>query len=546
MKPLFVQRLNSFLNHIISIYNKSPFRFFAICLFLLFAIFGIYIGIWEGLRFLIVLGGLGTVIVKKIIFILFFILFCMVALSFGVFFYGVTFRSKETQYLLSLPVDSANIILYKFAESLFMTCWIPFFGVILFITAYSQVGGIGVKLSLACIFYSVPFFIISCATGYFLALWILRRLSLKKIVIASVTVVPAIFIALYLKYSSLHQGKDLFYFLSEEVAFLKTSRVWFFPSSWPGYGLTYFEDGNIKKSLLYLVNLWGLSFLLLSLISLPSKTFLFIYHRHRWLIHKKTNTDYLGIVIGYLKVIPIKMRAFIAKDIKLFVREPSQWLQFFLFFGILFFYFLNIRRMSYHLLVPVWKNILTFLNMFSILCIISAIGIRFIYPQWSLEGSNFWILKLAPVSLKKVFIEKFFLSFTTIAFIAGLLIYTSSRMLDIDPAFLKLALFVTLVSTLTMSSYSLGLGAYFADFTQPYYLEAVESLGGFVALIINVGYTFITVFLFGTITHLYFKGKSLYFHNTLNKALLIWVVVSISTAIAVSWIGLWKLEKKEY
>jgi hypothetical protein len=173
-------------------------------------------------------------------------------------------------------------------------------------------------------------------------------------------------------------------------------------------------------------------------------------------------------------------------------------------------------------------------------------SVRFVFPQWSLEGRNFWILKLTPISLKKIFREKFILSFGVLFVISESLIFVSNYMLKVEDIFFNLTLFIFFISTLTMVSISLGLGAYFADFKQEYYLKAVESLGGFIALVVNFGYAFLTVFLFGTITHLCFLGKLANFEEIMRIAIILWSILSLGMSFFVNWWGLRKLESKEY
>jgi ABC-2 type transport system permease protein len=545
MKELFLERFLSLKNRLYFSWRKSPRKFFVVVTFIVATLGGVYLAIWEGLDFIVSLGGLGTVIVKKIIFILFFILFFMVATSFGVLFYGVGFKSRETGFLLTLPVREEEIVFYKFIEAMVLATWIPFLGLSLFFLAYAQVGRTNALLPLVSLLYTTPFLVISCFFGYLGVLFITRFFNLKKFFLIMV-----VFLSLgYLFYS--HQFKPyqegLLYFLSEEIAFLRLSKTWFLPFSWPGHGLIYFEDYEFRKSLIYLANLWSLSLFLLLYIHSFKKVFMRIYYHQFSLIHKKLDTkDYLDLIISKVKILPRYMRTFFIKDIKLFLREPSLWLQFLVFFGILFFYFLNLRRLSYHLLGVIWKNLLTFLNTFSILCIVSAMSTRFVFPQWSLEGRNFWILKLTPVSLRKIFREKFILSFTGLFIISELLISVSNYMLKVEDIFFNITLFILFISTFTMVSISLGLGAYFADFKQEYYLKAVESLGGFVTLVTNFGYAFLTVFLFGTITHLYFSGKLANFDGILRMAIILWTILSLGISLFISWWGLRNLEGKEY
>lgn len=546
MKTILFSHLISLRNTLYFHWKKSPKRFLVTVAFLCIAFLGIYLGIWGGLQFITSLGGLGTVIIKKIIFLLFSILFFMVAISFGVLFYGTGFRSKETAFLLTLPIREEKVIFYKFIETMLFASWIPLLGMFLFFLAYSQIAGANIVFVLLSLLYILPFLLISCFLGYIGVLFISRFLRLKKSFWVTGFIL-LISLLIYTGRSTPSQSKNFFYLLSEDMVFLRISKIWFLPFSWPGYGLVAVEDSDFKRALIYLANLWSLGILCLSYVSSFKGVFAHIYYdRFPVTTSLKSKKDYIRLYVEKLKVLPGYMRSFIIKDIKLFVREPSLWLQFLIFFGILFFYFLNLRRFSYHLLEDIWRSLLTFLNTFSILCIASAMSIRFVFPQWSLEGRSFWVIKLSPISLKRIFVEKFVLSFTTLFLISISLILIANYNLNVKGIFFNITLFIISVATFTMVTISLGLGAYFANFHQEYYLKAVESLGGFITLTFNFGYTFLTTLLFAAITHLYFTGRLNNLNKTLNISLLIWSLSSLGISFFVSWLGMKKLEAKEY
>lgn len=545
MQKLITIRFFSIKNKLAFLTNFSPKKLAYGLIFILASIAVIYFAIYTGLNFIVSLGGLGSIIIKKIIFILFFMLFFLVSVSFGVLFYGLSFKSKESQFLLSLPMPRGKILSFKFIEAAVFASWIPFLGIFFFFLAYSNIGNAGTSLALVSLIFSAPFFIISCFFGYLLTLFVVRHFNLKRIFYTAGSIL--IFISIfYSNFVISPEREDIFYYLSEEVAFLKFSKMWFLPFSWPGYGIIAFEDYDFKKSFLYLANLWSLALLCLTFVSSPRKMFISIYHRQFTGQGKKTKTrDYLTSVFS-LFGLPAYLRSFIVKDIKLFAREPSLWLQFLVFFGILFFYFLNLRNFSYHLLEPMWRNLLTFLNTFSILCIVSAMSIRFVFPQWSLEGRNFWILKLAPVSLKKILLEKFLLTATALSIISLFLISFSNLMLRITPSFFFFTLFIILVSTITLVSISLGLGGYFVNFKDEYYLKAVESLGGFITIVISFGYAFLTISVFSFLTHLYFIGKLPRFKMVLVVVVILWTVLSILVSLISLGSGMRELSQKEY
>ena len=541
MKKIILAQLISLKNSLLFLKKNNPQNFSLGVFLVIFSIAGTYLGIWKGLAFIVSLGSLGTVIIKKIIFILFFILFFMIAISFGIFFYGAGFKSKETAYLFSLPFDTETIIFYKFLKSTILASWIPFLGIILFFLAYSVISKINLFYPLFFSLYILPFLILACFLGYVICMTVLRFLNFKKFIFIVIFVATIIFIV----YSSSKTSSDILYLLSEEIAFLKIAQLWFLPFSWPAYGFIYLENEEFFHSFIYLLNLWSLSFFLLGFLGNFKKIFSYIYHYKIHSSRKIVSFDYVKSAVEKLKFLSYGTQQIILKDMKLFFREPALCLQFLVFFGILFFYFLNLRRFSYHLLKPMWKNLLTFLNTFSILCISSAMCIRFIFPQWSLEGKNFWLIKLSPLSLNKIYRIKEIVANIFLLPISGILIFVSNYMLNLE-RFFFLTIWIVLFSTFMLISVALGLGAYFADFKEEHYLKAVESVGGFLTLVINFAYIFLTLFIFGSITHLYYVGHIKRINNFLFWALSVWMGIGIFFVFFFKRKGLQKLERKEF
>ena len=95
--------------------------------------------------------------------------------------------------------------------------------------------------------------------------------------------------------------------------------------------------------------------------------------------------------------LPRPIRLLLLKDLRTFCRDPAQWSQFLIFFGLLAFYFLNIPRLGYGVQSPSWRNLVSFLNLSVTALILSTFTSRFIFPLLSLEGRNFWVLGLLPV-----------------------------------------------------------------------------------------------------------------------------------------------------
>ena len=106
----FIRQRYQAASNLISIYfTNHPLRSIAIFFSISIAILAIYATIWTGFRFLIGLGGMGSVIIKHLFYLLFLIMFFMVALSFAILYYNLSFRSKETKFLINLPIKIKKV-----------------------------------------------------------------------------------------------------------------------------------------------------------------------------------------------------------------------------------------------------------------------------------------------------------------------------------------------------------------------------------------------------------------------------------------------------
>ena len=541
---IFFRDLLLFKNAVISSYRRAPVKFCGVVLFLLLITIGIYAAHCFGLYFLVSLGGVGALVIRKLIYILFFMLFWMVAVSCGALFYALSFKTADTDFLLCRPIKFETIAAYKFLQSVILSSWIPVAGILFFIGAYCFAGGVSFTLALASIVYTMPFLLISCWLGAVVCLAVVRFFNVKKFF----TIIGVALLAFLLFHRPAPEPKHhgVFYFITEDTLFLDTARLWYMPFAWAPRGLEYFEDKRYFLATVYLFDLWALAGLCFCSTVFCGELFVKNYNRvHSVARARLSGRDVLGVIFSGVTFLPRRFKAFLIKDIRFFTREPGLWLQAMVFFGILFLYFLNFRRLSFDDLPLLWKNLIIFLNTFSILSVVGGLGVRFVFPQWSLEGKNFWLLRLSPVRLSEVFWEKFITWVLAFWATAAVLVYFSGHMLKLSGVWAGVTTYITAVSVLCLIALSLGLGAYFADLKEEHYLEAVESLGGFITLVANFAYIFLTIVIFGGLGHWHAIGK-LHDFSLLKTALIVWTAFSLVAGFVVVWLGLRKLEAKEY
>ncbi|MCH8838731.1 MAG: hypothetical protein IIA60_13205, partial [Candidatus Marinimicrobia bacterium] len=241
-------------------------------------------------------------------------------------------------------------------------------------------------------------------------------------------------------------------------------------------------------------------------------------------------------------------RALVLKDIRTFLRDPMQWSQVLIFFGLLALYFANLRSFHYHVLAERWRNTIAILNILSVSLVMCSLGSRFIYPQLSLEGQGFWMLGPSPVSMTKVLLTKFVLSLTGMLTISVALMLLSSNMLNAAPGARVLAVILACAISLVVCGLSNGLGAIFLDLNQQNPAAIVSSFGGTLNLVLSLAFTLSAILPFGFVLHLHFM------HQLSLSQLYIGLLVSgtwltaITTAGTVLplWLGSKSLKKREF
>ena len=183
----------------------------------------------------------------------------------------------------------------------------------------------------------------------------------------------------------------------------------------------------------------------------------------------------------------------LVKDFRIFRRDPIQWSQFLIFFGLLGLYFINIRRFSYN---STYSAMIGFLNLAVVGLILSTFTTRFIFPMVSLEGRRLWILGLLPVSRDAILWSKFLFASLGSLIPCTSLVFLSDFMLQIADPVLYIAHQVACVALcLGLSGIAVGLGARMPDLRAHSPSKIAAGFGGTLNLVISAAYIVIIVML---------------------------------------------------
>jgi ABC-2 type transport system permease protein len=200
-------------------------------------------------------------------------------------------------------------------------------------------------------------------------------------------------------------------------------------------------------------------------------------------------------------------RLLIIKDMRLFRRDPVQWLQFLIFFGLLALYFLNIRRLSYDVNYLSWVNMISFLNLAVVGLILSTFTTRFIFPMISLEGRRFWILGLLPVRRETILWGKFLFAMVGSLVPSTLLILLSDVMLRVSGVVVAVHVLACFSLCAGLSGIAVGLGAKMPNLRDDSPSRIAAGFGGTLNLVISTAFIVAVVLLSAVPCHLYIAAS---------------------------------------
>jgi len=429
----------------------------------------------------------------------FFVLTVMLVFSNAVIAYTALFRSEEASFLRACPFSPGTVFLYKLAESLAFSSWAFVLLGVPIMLAYGVHKGAPWYYYLAILFVFAAFVLIPAALGALIALVlsaVLRPWSRKILIWAGVVVVV---MGLTFGPARLRNGSDERSSIFASMRLFRrmsfTHSVWL-PSAWVSRTLTICArspgSGRLEDALYYAGLLASHSlFLCLLGCVLANRAYDGAWNathsnsrraRSRWLALRLARCA-TGSPTFHL----------VLKDLKTFVRDPVQWTQCLVLFGLLGFYILNLRNLPYPSDQPFWRTLTTYLNLGSICLVLATLTTRFVFPMFSLEGRRFWMLGLAPMKRTQVLWSKLAFSFAVSFAVTETLMIASDLMLH-EP--LKMMLFhafaVAMISA-GLSGLAVGLSALYPNLRETSPAKIVSGFGGTLNLILSLLFVAVVV-----------------------------------------------------
>lgn len=497
-------QLKIFRHRFISHVTQSRLMSSTIGLFLILYSAAAYMIFNRGLAYISRLPAAGDILADRVIYLIFFCFFLMLAFSAGVASYISLFRNRETSWLLTLPISHRVVCLWKCLEAALFSSW----GLLLIaaplLVAFAQNRDVGSVFYLKMIASLIPFVIITTGLAVAILLIIVRWFKRSQLIYA--TGMALLLIAFSTLKSFTAEKK-----LAEKTGFSSAltfqmvlrhtdiSTAPLLPSAWLAKSaIDWSRPWREGSDPLNIALLYSNALMTLLLTSALARWYYFDA-RNRSMQHaaasaarhkKRSGMSELSDPFNnrHRSFPSSPLLAISLKDIRTFVREPGQWLQFLIIFGLLSLYALSLRHMEYNRSNPHETQLFAFLNLTVCALALSTLTTRFVFPQFSLEGRRFWILAMSPLRLHRIIIQKLLLStlFTGTATFTILLI--SGHMLNLPTS--DIAFFASAIVFLSigLNSIAVGFGTLFPNMKETNSAKIVSGFGGTLCLITSFAY----------------------------------------------------------
>ena len=527
---------------------------FKLAFILLFGI-GLLASLWafflHGFRFMDTLGGVGLMLVTRLFALFFWGLAAMLCVSGLITAYTTAMASEETTFLFLQPLDRGYVAVYKWLQATLYASWAFFFAVIPFVGAYAQYEKLSVWFAVWTAVFSIPLVLVCGALSMLICLATVRWLPRSR----ALWLIAALFVGGWLVHYVRELGvniraqDDTTIVITRLIPGMKMASHPLWPSTWAAEGILAVARGDwARGAKLWLVLVANVLFLGLCIEALGRRVFYDAWHRIHGLAPLRHRRISLRVLEVALRVLPRDVAAIILKDARIFVRDPAQWLQGLVFFGLLALYFVNLRNFNYHLMPPEWRNLVTFLNVFSVSSVLCSFGSRFVYPQLSLEGQSFWVIGLAPTTMTRVLAAKFLAAVGSMGLVSAGLMALAAWMLRVDGTTWAIAMSVAIAVSLAVSGLSTGLGAIFLNLRQKNPAAIVSGFGGTLNLVLSLVFMIVVITPYTVVLHGMTRG---YVSAAAARSGLawatVWLVVAtmLFTFVPLAW-GARSLREREY
>ncbi len=412
------------------------------------------------------------------------------------------FLADDLRLLLVAPIATRRLFHARFLRTVVQASWMVVIFLVPVLIGVGRAKCAGPMFYVTALLTIVPFSIIPVAAGTGATLVLVntfpaRRardiLMLMGLLFAASLVIVLRFIRpeQLLRVESLPDLTDFFATLQSPITPL-------LPSFWAGE--TLFASLQGGRDLLHAGALWTTALAAVVVLRAASERWYFSGYSRSQEAPKARFTKFrtLDVVVRALPLSTVR-RQLLIKDLKIFLRDVSQWSQLLLLLALVLLYLYNFRVLDLSK-IPYMsgflKNIYAFLNLGMAGFVMATVAVRFAFPAVSAEGSAFWIIRTSPITLHDFLWSKFWTALVPVLALTEVLTVVANEFLGVDPLLKMITALAIVFMSVALVGLAVGLGARYPRFgADP--SQVAGSYGGVMFMMQGVLYIIVMIGLLG-------------------------------------------------
>ena len=466
---------------------------------------------------------IGDILARHLLGMVFLVFFSILIFSHMITALSNLYLSDDLEICHSSPATLTEVFLSRAIYTVFDSTWmVVIFGLPLMM-AYGFVYHAGLDFYLSLIFVSLPLIIIAACLGIMVIMVLVRFFPAQKASDIIMLMSIILIVILYLLFRFLRPERlvnpDAFMTIAHYLGALQAPDSPYLPSRWATdilwAGLIHYPATQIFNYILLIstalamvvIDIWIAGHIYFSGFSKAQEA------KRRSQAGKRILER---IVSTVTKPFGPESTSLIAKDVRTFFRDNSQWSQLLLLGALVIVYIYNfsVLPLERSPIKSIYlQNALSFLNIGLAGFVISAISARFIFPAVSSEGLAFWIVLSSPLSARRFLWSKYFAYLVPILVLSEVLIVLTNYLLKVTPFMMALSSVTIFFLVFGIVALGIGLGTVYPNFHHENIAQVATGFGGLLFMISSSVFIAIVIMLEAgpvyTILLAHFKGVAI-------------------------------------
>jgi ABC-2 type transport system permease protein len=482
---------------------------------------------------------IGEILARHLLFMVLLIFFSMLIFSHIITSFSNLYLSQDLELCHASPAPLNVLFLSRVFYTILDSSWMPLVFGLPVVAAYGIVyrAGLGYYLSLVSV--SFPLILIAAGIGIMVIMMLVRFFPAQRARDITMFLTIILIIMLYLLFRFLRPERlvnpDAFLSVAQYLGALKAPDSPYLPSRWAGELLWAKLAGSPMSQMFNSLLLWTTAGAV-AVIDLWVAELIYFSGFSKAQEAKRRSRAGRKILEKMVSAITRPLgsdtTSLIAKDVRLFFRDNSQWSQLLLLGALVVVYLYNfsVLPLERSPIQSIYlQNALSFLNIGLAGFVISALSARFIFPAVSLEGNAFWIILSSPVTAKRFLWSKYVAYLMPMLILAELLIIATNYLLKVTTFMMVLSSGTIFFLVFGIVSLGIGFGAIYPNFKHENIATVATGFGGVMYMITSSVFIALVVVLEAgpvyAILSAHFKGEAI---TCLQWS---WIVGSFSLAL---------------